>query len=89
MQRVTTRLYLLRNEWFLDLSAGVPYLQQIAVKPANRPLAASIIKQTIMATPGISSIEEFEFLFNSATRRFDVKARVLTIFGVQPLSIQL
>jgi hypothetical protein len=80
-QNVRTRLQLLREEWFLDVDAGIPYLQEIMVKPANLPLAESLIKQTIIETDGIDELRSFDVVFNRDTRRLGVSATVTTIFG--------
>lgn len=79
-QSVKTRLQLLREEWFLDTTAGVPYLQEICVKPENLPLAESEIKRTILETVGVASIESFELIFTPETRRLVVRASVRTIY---------
>ena len=34
-QNVKTRLLLLEGEWFMDLTAGVPWLQKILIKQRN------------------------------------------------------
>ena len=80
-QAVKTRLLLLKGEWFLDTDAGVPYLQQIAVKPANLPLAEAIIKQTILETEGIEALRSFSMTFDRDTRRLTIQATVTNIYG--------
>lgn len=80
-QNVKSRLQLLKEEWFLDVEAGVPYLQEIMVKPSNFPLAESIIKQTIIETDGIDELRNFQLLFDRETRRLTVTATVTTIYG--------
>jgi len=80
-QNVKTRLLLLQEEWFLDTSAGVPYLQQIMVKPANTALAESLIKQTILGTEGVSELRGFSMSFDRNTRRMSIAATVATVYG--------
>lgn len=79
-QCVKTRLQLLRAEWFLDTTAGMPYLQQICVKPADLPLAQSLIKSTILETEGVQEIVSFALELNPNTRRLSVYAQVRTIY---------
>lgn len=79
-QAVKTRLQLLREEWFLDTSAGVPYLQEICTKPANLPLAQSLIKQTILDTEGVREIVSFDLSVSTETRRMSVYTQVRTIY---------
>lgn len=80
-QRVDTRLQLLLGEWFLDTSAGVPYLQEILVKPADPMHAEAIIKRCITETDGVESIVSFELLYDANTRRATITAVVRTIYG--------
>lgn len=80
-QDVKTRLQLLRGEWFLDVEDGVPYLQQICTKPANFPLAESVIKQRIITTEGVAEVTEFSMTYDSETRRLSISAKVRTQFN--------
>lgn len=80
-QRVDTRLQLLLGEWFLDTSAGVPYLQEILVKPADTMHAESLIKRCILETDGVETIVSFELIYDANTRRAVVTAVVRTIYG--------
>jgi hypothetical protein len=81
-QKVMTRLYLLRGEWFLDTDAGVPYTQQIGgVKPAPLQFTEAILKQTILETEGVAEILTFELQLNNQNRVASVTATVATIYG--------
>jgi hypothetical protein len=80
-QNVKTRLLLLQQEWFLDTDAGVPWLQDIMVKPANLALAESIIKRTILETEDVSELRSFTVSFDRNTRRLTIAATVATIYG--------
>lgn len=82
-QNVKTRLQLLQGEWFLDTEAGLPYLGQIATRPANLPLAESLIKRQILATDGVASIADFALSFDRETRRLSVSATVKTTYDDQ------
>lgn len=80
-QAVKTRLLLLFNEWFLDTDAGVPYLQDVTIKPANMPLAEAVIKQTILETEGVLEIRSFNMTLDRNTRRLTVNATVANVYG--------
>lgn len=89
-QAVYTRLLLLRGEWFLDTDAGVPYLQDVTIKPANLSLAESAIKQAIIETDGVNELRTFELVFDPTTRRATVKATVTTDYDdVQNITVKL
>lgn len=78
---VKKRLLLIAGEWFLDTSQGVPYLTDIARKPANLALAESTIKQTILETEGVQEIITFALTFDRDIRKLYVTASVRTIYG--------
>jgi hypothetical protein len=80
-QNVRTRLLLLQGEWFLDVDAGVPYLQRIAVKPADFPFVESVIKQTILDTDGVASMESFEMEYDGTTRELIITTSLTDIYG--------
>lgn len=80
-QRVKTRLLLLFNEWFLDISDGVPYLPDVMKRPSNLPLAESIIKKRIIETEGVEELREFSMTLDRETRRLTIQAVATNIYG--------
>lgn len=80
-QNVRTRLMLIQEEWFLDITNGVPYLQQIAVKPADLALVESVIKQRILDTEDVAELRSFDMQFDSETRKLSIQATVSTVYG--------
>lgn len=86
-QNVRTRLELLQGEWFLDVSAGIPYLDNqyvtkaITDKPADLAFTEAAIQQEILDTDGVSAITSFESEFDADTRVFDAQATIQTEFG--------
>ena len=74
-QRVQTRLLLLFSEWFLDTEVGVPYLQDVTIKPANLPLAQAVVKRTIL------EIRSFNMTLDRETRRLAINATVTNVYG--------
>jgi hypothetical protein len=80
-QRVLTRLGLIKDEWFLDIDAGTPYLQEIVVKPVNLPLVDSIIKSRILGTVGVQEITRYVSTLDVNTRIFTIDCDVTNVFG--------
>ena len=80
-QNVRTRLYLILGEWFLNTDDGVPYLEQIFVKPADLALSESILKARIVDTEGVDELTNFQFIFDRNTRKVTVTGTVSTIYG--------
>ncbi|KAA0970802.1 hypothetical protein FPY71_10020 [Aureimonas fodinaquatilis] len=69
------------GEWFLDTSAGVPWIPQILGSPENLPLAEAVIKAEILDTDGVTGITDFSIRHFRQTRRLDVpNASVSTVY---------
>lgn len=81
LQHVRTRLLTYQAEWFLDTTAGVPYLQRILIKPANLSATESLIKSEILQTPGVDSLSTFGLEFNKTTRTLNINFTAQTTFG--------
>jgi len=83
-QAVKTRFNLWRGQWFLDITAGTPYIQSLLGK--QRPEVYNLaIRQHILQTQGVSSIISFDTSINSTTRRVTFTATINTIFGETPV----
>jgi hypothetical protein len=87
-QIISTRLKLWAGEWFLDSSAGTPYLTQVLGERAVRNPDAAI-KARILSTPGVIAITEYSSTFYRAERFMQIEAQVQTAYGSTPLSIPL
>lgn len=81
VQHVRTRLLFYYGEWFLDKSAGTPYLESIFVKPADLGLIESILKQRILETPGIEKLTEFSMAFDGVDRSLSISFSAETIYS--------
>ena len=81
VQHVRTRLLFYLGEWFLDTSAGVPYFQEIFLKPANIANVESRIKAQIIETPEVESLTSFSLDFNKTTRVVRIFFEARTIYG--------
>lgn len=75
-QAISTRLKLWAGEYFLDVTEGTPYLQDILGKFGNYDLE---IQSRILDTPGVSSIENYTSAVNN--RQLSVDCIVNTIYG--------
>jgi hypothetical protein len=89
IQKVETRLLTLLGEWFLDTSAGVPWMQEINVKPANPPYAESLVKACITDTDGVTAITSFSYSFNHGTRKWGVAASITTEYNETATPLQV
>jgi len=87
-----------QGEWFEDLSAYTPWLQQILGRHASAPPAPGqaptvgtvydmALKTVIVNTPGVSQLLSYSSFLDGASRALAVEATVMTIFSVQSLTI--
>lgn len=63
---LSLRFYL--GEWFLDRRIGIPYFERVLVKNPRIPEVESILRQVILAAPGVTGLERFDFTFDAAQR---------------------
>ncbi len=80
-QHVRQRLSTFSGEWFLDTTAGVPWLDQILGKAYDPAFAESVVKAEILNTDGVTEITSFSVSFDKATRGLIIRSvDVGTIF---------
>lgn len=79
-QAIKTRFLLWYGQWFLDTTAGTPWIQSVLgkQKPDTYNLA---IRKRILETQGVSSITAFNTTVDGTTRRVTFTATVETIYG--------
>ena len=81
-QAVLTRLKLWLAEWYLDVTDGTPYLQDIL---GYNTLYDLEIQERILGTPGVVEITDYNSVV-SANRRLSVIAQLTTIYGITSIS---
>lgn len=79
-QAVYTRLRLMQGQWYLDITEGTPWLQQV-IGTNTQELADTIIQQRILGTQGVKAILSYSSSLNEATRHFTIAATIDTIYG--------
>lgn len=83
-QAILTRLRLWMGEWFADTSDGTGWNQSILGKQSGN-LYELTLRQRVLETPGVQSIDEFQSLLNTETRTLTVSMTVNTIYGTAVL----
>ena len=81
LQNIIQNLSFFLGEWFLDNTQGIPWFQQILVKGTDSAVVDAIIKNTIMATPGVQTLTSYSFSINTAFRTATISFSVLTSTG--------
>lgn len=84
-QAVLTRLKHWLGEWFADTSDGTGWTQAILGRQPDN-LYEMTLRQRVLETFGVSSIEEFESSLDSRTRILTVAMTIETIYGTAYLS---
>jgi hypothetical protein len=94
--RLGMRLKLMKEEWFLDRTAGVGWLDRGAGEPrvfgasADLQLLESEVKRTVLETEGISTLLSYRQAFDHETRRATVEFTVTDIYDqIIPLTVVL
>lgn len=72
-QHVRQRLKTFQGEWFLDNRVGVPWLDQIFARQYDPVLAEAVMKNSIMGTDGVVSIDTFSVSFSREMRRLNIR----------------
>ena len=88
-QLLKTRLKLYRGEWFLNTTVGVPWLQEILGKVNTKNGIESIIKDEILKTPGVKSLEAFELDIDASERLLTVTFKVNTESGILDIEVTI
>lgn len=80
--RLMQRLKFFFGEWFLDVSAGVPWFQIIFEKSTSPDIIEGILKDTIIGTEGVITLDRWVPLdYDPKTRLVKVVFDVTTING--------
>jgi hypothetical protein len=80
-QAIRLRLQMLKGEWYLDESAGLPYFQEILVKNPNTAQIRKVIAERIEGTLGVSTLESLDLVFDRTARTLTVTFEVSTDTG--------
>lgn len=78
-QSVLTRLLLWQGEWFLDVTAGTPWLQGI-LGTGTKPLYDLLIRQRVTDTLGVTGIASYSSQLD-VERGLSVTMTIDTEFG--------
>lgn len=71
-QHVKQCLLFYRGEWFLDVTAGVPWFQNVFTRPTNQVVIESVIKKAILDVPGVMELTSFNLEINERRRSIEV-----------------
>lgn len=67
-QHARQRLMTFEGEWFLDTTAGVPWLADLFGKAFDTALAEAVVKAELLDTDGVVEIASFSVRFGAVAR---------------------
>ena len=86
-ERLDQRFKLFRGKYFMDNTKGVPYLEDILIKPIDPGLAASILNAEILKETDVTGIGAVSADLDENTRIFKYSATVKSVFGDVEVSL--
>jgi len=81
-QHIRQRLSFYRGEYPYDLTRGIPYHDEFFKKKFNPIVIDTILKTTIIDTPGVLELTRFVLDFNDSTRELLHEFKVICDEGV-------
>jgi len=80
-ENLDQRLKLFKNKYYMNLQAGVPYIEDILKKPIDPGFAASILNDEILKEGEVTKLGEVNADLERNTRIFNYSAVVDNIFN--------
>lgn len=71
VQRVRCRLDLLKGSWPLDVTLGIPWLDEVLGRPRQKAAIDSILRLALARTPGVLRVERLDSTLDRATRHYE------------------
>ena len=79
-QKVFILLRTFQEEWFLNTTTGIPYIQEILGKKVKKGAVDRIIQEKILQEEGVASIESYTS-FLGGNRVYSASMRIRTTQG--------
>lgn len=76
-QRLAARLGLYLGEWALDITAGIPWREQVLVRGVDLIAVRALLASQITSCPGVVRLESLTLTLNAATRALSITFRAL------------
>lgn len=81
LQAIKTRLLTVQEEWFMDLSAGLPWYTKMMGKPANLYKIRSYLSGEITGTQGVDTLLSLELGYNNTDRKLEISFQYTDMYG--------
>jgi len=87
-QNIETRLKFFLGEWFLDITDGTPWFQQVLGKGGNLPDKEAVIKRRIITSPAVAGLTKFSMDYSEDTRALKVECGAVAENG-EPVTVSI
>lgn len=81
-QQIKVTLLAFLGEWFLDITFGVPYLEEVLVKTPRPAVVNALFRSAILAVPGVQRVKTLRLDFNRQARSLLVTFDAETPYGL-------
>ena len=81
-QQIKITLQFWYEEWFLNTTQGIPYLQHICIKNPNLQHIRQIFREAIQGVPGVDSVTQLTLDVNARERILSVEYTASTSAGL-------
>ena len=89
MQRIKVRLRRIFGEWFLYYTAGIPYFNGQMLGSNDYDYTRLTIREAILSTAGVTSIQTLNLLINATTKKVAVYAEIYINSNIYQLNEEL
>jgi len=86
-QRLLIKFGTFLGEWFLDVTAGIPYREEVLVRAPDEAVLSALFRQNILETTGVTGISEFALALQPASRGLSVSFVATTDEGELPVTL--
>lgn len=81
LQLIASRLRLFLGEFFMDTSAGLPYLSLAGSKGTTQADIDAVVRDAILGTPGVIALTQYQGSAQRAQRLYTITFKVVTQTG--------
>lgn len=80
-QQLKIRILFFFEDWKLDLNQGIDYYGEIYGKSKDKNRIDTILQATILETPDVESILDYNSTFENSTRKLTINTKVKSAVG--------
>lgn len=72
IQRIDQKFQIWLGEWFLDINAGVPWLENVMGQRPSEQVMATLLRDVVSNDPGIDELLEISINFVGESRKLEI-----------------